>query len=124
MVDSDCAIDYLRNREPVAQFLANEISLGELAISSVSVFELLVGAQVRGRDAVESFLARVEVLGVSGLAARLAATEGSRLASEGNRLDAADLLIAGVALEHSLPLITRNVRHFGRIRGLTVMQPV
>jgi len=32
-----------------------------------------------------------------------------------------DTLIAATALAHSATLVTRNVREFGRVRGLTVV---
>jgi predicted nucleic acid-binding protein len=35
-------------------------------------------------------------------------------------VDDIDLLIAGIALEHGLVIVTRNCRHFERIEGLTV----
>ena len=35
-------------------------------------------------------------------------------------VDDIDLLIAGIALEHGLVMVTRNGRHFERIEGLTV----
>jgi predicted nucleic acid-binding protein len=34
-----------------------------------------------------------------------------------------DALIAATALEHDIPLMTRNVRHFGRVPGLDVRVP-
>lgn len=36
-------------------------------------------------------------------------------------IGANDLWIAAVALEHSLPLVTDNVSHFGRIPDLQVL---
>ncbi|MGC2374319.1 MAG: type II toxin-antitoxin system VapC family toxin [Solirubrobacteraceae bacterium] len=39
------------------------------------------------------------------------------------RLDIADALIAATALEHQLPLMTRNLRHFERVAGLVVNTP-
>jgi predicted nucleic acid-binding protein len=38
-------------------------------------------------------------------------------------LQIADALIAATALEHGLPLFTRNVRHFQMIPGLAVIKP-
>lgn len=94
-----------------------------LAISSVTVYELLFGAQDRGRKETEAFIARVDVFPVTAGSARLAAAQGARLASQGRSLDVPDLLIGGVALERGLALITRNVRHFGRIEGLALLNP-
>jgi tRNA(fMet)-specific endonuclease VapC len=34
----------------------------------------------------------------------------------------ADSLIAGIALEHDLPLLTRNRKHFSRVPGLKLVE--
>jgi len=34
-----------------------------------------------------------------------------------------DVLVASVCLEHSLPLLTLNERHFSRVPGLRVLTP-
>ena len=123
LADSDCAIDFLRGRVPLDGFFATQLMSNQIAVATITVFELLLGAQVRGRLDVEDILARVDILPVSEISARLAAEEGSRLAASGNRLATPDLLIAGVALEYGLPLVTRNRRHFGRIDGLRLLDP-
>lgn len=123
LADSDCAIDYLRGRAVLGGFFVTQLMNNQVAVSTITVFELLFGAQIRGRFDVESILARVATLPVSEVSARLSAEEGSRLAASGNRLDTPDLLIAGVALEHGLSLVTRNRRHFSRINGLTLLDP-
>jgi predicted nucleic acid-binding protein len=38
-------------------------------------------------------------------------------------LQIADALIAATALEHRLPLMTRNRRHFEQVPGLTLRTP-
>jgi tRNA(fMet)-specific endonuclease VapC len=56
-------------------------------------------------------------------------TEGSSLLSaeryaalrkKGQMLDDIDLLIAGIALENNLVIVTHNVSHFQRIDGLEI----
>jgi predicted nucleic acid-binding protein len=39
------------------------------------------------------------------------------------QLGTPDALIAATALEHQLPLMTRNLRHFERVAGLVVHAP-
>ncbi len=39
------------------------------------------------------------------------------------QLDIPDALIAATALQHQLPLMTRNLRHFERVAGLVVQGP-
>ncbi|MDP3433898.1 MAG: type II toxin-antitoxin system VapC family toxin, partial [Bacteroidota bacterium] len=44
----------------------------------------------------------------------------SELRQSGNSLDDIDLLIAGVAIENHLIMVTNNENHFGRIPGLKI----
>lgn len=39
------------------------------------------------------------------------------------QIDIPDALIAATALEHDMPLMTRNVRHFERVAGLILRSP-
>lgn len=38
----------------------------------------------------------------------------------GSSLDSVDLMIAAVALEHDLTLVTHNVKHFAPVPGLRI----
>ena len=42
------------------------------------------------------------------------------LRKSGNSVDDIDLLIAGIAIENNLTLVTNNVNHFGRIADLKI----
>jgi tRNA(fMet)-specific endonuclease VapC len=45
----------------------------------------------------------------------------SGLEREGERLGEADLMISAIALRHGLVLVSGNVRHFSRVRGLKLV---
>lgn len=47
----------------------------------------------------------------------------AELELQGAALDIADIIIAATALEHNLSVLTRNTRHFERIRGLRMLTP-
>ena len=47
----------------------------------------------------------------------------AELAATGNMIGAYDLIVAATALERGSPVATFNVRHFSRVRGLTVIEP-
>jgi len=44
----------------------------------------------------------------------------SKLRIRGELIDDIDLLIAGIAIENEMTLITNNENHFGRISGLNI----
>jgi len=122
--DTDCIIDYLRDRAPNRGAIWRARRDRELGLSTVTVFELYFGAPSGRRfDEITRFLTRCSILPVTAEAARQAALDGAALAGAGRRLDVPDLLIAGVAKSLGLALITRNVRHFSRIQGLELLDP-
>ena len=45
------------------------------------------------------------------------------LRRDGRLIPDLDLLIAATAIHHDLTLVTRNVRHIGRISALQIYQP-
>ena len=44
------------------------------------------------------------------------------LRAKGQRLEAVSLLIAGYCLGRGLPLLTRNAKHLGWVRGLELLE--
>ncbi|MBK8561509.1 hypothetical protein [Candidatus Amarobacter glycogenicus] len=49
LADSDCAIDYLRGRAVLGGFFVTQLMNNQVAVSTITVFELLFGAQIRGQ---------------------------------------------------------------------------
>lgn len=122
--DTDCIIDYLNGKAPEDGPLARALVDGTLAISPVVAFELYYGHPSGPRRAdLDELLTVITILPLTRAAAEIAGLEGARLQAAGTKLPAPDLLIAGTALDRDLPLLTRNIRHFERIRGLRLEQP-
>ena len=68
-------------------------------------------------------LADVPVLPVDRRTAGEAARIAQLLDRTGVTVATADVLIAGMALNYGVPVLTRNRRHFDRIPGLAVESP-
>jgi predicted nucleic acid-binding protein len=112
LVDTDVFIDHLRG--------AHRLSPGgdRLWYSVVTRCELFAGSRV-DEDAVRLLLSPFTELAIE----RAIAQRAGRLRRQvGVRI--ADALIAASALEHSLTLITRNLRDYQPVPGLTVRAPV
>jgi predicted nucleic acid-binding protein len=110
LLDSDVLIDHLRGHR---QLQANE----RMSISVVTRTELYAGHQ-HEEPRIEALLERVGELDIDIAIARSA----GRIKRD-TGLKIADALIAATALEHKLPLMTRNRRHFERVPGLTLRAP-
>ncbi len=98
----------------------------EFAIPSVVLYELEVGigrgsqAESR-RQALGHLLQLVRVLPFDENSARAAAETRIHLEAAGASIGPLDTLIAGTALGHAATLVTHNMREFGRVPGLRVI---
>lgn len=119
IADSDILIDFLRGYGPIRDGLAPGLARRLVATTTISHFELLGGvAALPDIEAAILLLARCRPLPLDDRAAAYAANVDRELRAQGLRLQTADTLVAGIALAHGLPLLTRNLRHFDRVPGL------
>ncbi|MBE7504345.1 MAG: type II toxin-antitoxin system VapC family toxin [Verrucomicrobiales bacterium] len=122
LLDTDICIGVLRQRPGMVQRLS-QLAPSECAISMVTVFELLCGAEkardpVRERQKVERFVSAIVELPLDRAAAGTAARIRADLERQGQPIGPYDLLIAGQAVANGLTLVTNNCREFGRVSGL------
>jgi predicted nucleic acid-binding protein len=117
-VDSDALLD----QEGAGAFDSVErlIVRRALVVPAIVVFEALrVADQDRAR--LEVLFRGVRVDPVDDRVARRAAAVWAELKRSGAGIGERDVLIASSCLVYKLPLLTRNVRHFKRVDGLTVL---
>lgn len=122
LADTDVLIDYLAGTQPVADQVQAYAQSDVLQTSAITCFELLSGAREGKRgDRVRRLVAAIPVLSLDRQAAARAAVARQQLARSGFSIGMADSLIAGIALENNLPLLTRNRKHFEHIEGLRLL---
>ena len=121
LVDSDVLIDALRGQASVKAALTTLAMDGMLSTTVISLYELDCGADTpEERAAIRRLLEGVDIIVLDATSAVEAAKLDRELRQLGRRLEVRDTLIAGIALSHNLPLVTRNRKHFDRIPGLTI----
>ncbi|MCW5861246.1 MAG: type II toxin-antitoxin system VapC family toxin, partial [Caldilineales bacterium] len=87
-------------------------------------YELLFGvARTRRQIGEEALLGTMQSAPLDITAARRAAQIHDELIRHNQDIGIKDVLIAAICLEHRLPLLTMNQRHFGRVPGLVVVTP-
>jgi predicted nucleic acid-binding protein len=129
LLDSDVCIDLLaarpksRSLEGVRAFVRAGAAIS--VITYGEVWDGVLRSRTREADARRwtSFLEYVDVLDVSRDIADLWAVLRGELRALGRRLPDSELLIASTALGLGLTLVSRNQRHFNRIRGLQLHVP-
>lgn len=102
---------------------------GDACLAAISASELLGGVhhadnetrRVRRAAFVEAILAAVPVLPFDLETARVHAQLRASM-PRGVKIGAHDLLIAATAAQHGLAVLTANVREFGRIPGIRVLE--
>jgi predicted nucleic acid-binding protein len=119
LVDTDVLIWHLRGYPQATRRLDE---LGALTLSAVSYLEVLQGMRNKAElVAVKKMLAHraATLLPVSEAITRRA-IELMEAITLSHGLQMGDALIAATALDHGLPVLTANVKHFGAIQGLKV----
>jgi predicted nucleic acid-binding protein len=121
-IETTFLIDLLRGRDEALKFYA-KIRDSKLYTTSISAWELLRGPKLIGKEkefevAVE-LLESLDVLPFSFNSAKIAVEIEKDLREKGIEVNLIDVIIAAVAMEHSLKLVTRD-EHFSRIKGLEV----
>jgi predicted nucleic acid-binding protein len=119
LIDSDVLVWLTRGHLKAAQRLQE---IPEWKISVVTYIELAQGCRDKAELArLKKGLAahQVEVIQITPPISQQAATLVDQFGLS-HHMRLPDALIAATALEHRLPLITANVKHFGAVSGLTV----
>lgn len=122
LLDTNICI-YIINRRPPGVFdHFTGLHIGEIAISSITGAELVFGVaksgSARNREALDKFLAPLEILPFDEIAMRRYGELRSHLESRGTPIGALDMLIAAHALAEGATLITNNLREFERVPEL------
>ena len=121
LLDSGVLILHLRNQAGYTSLLERLAEQGILFISTMTRFEILQGMRVRERETTFETLSVVKSLPVLDDIADKAGEQVRNWRAQGITLGIADALIAATALQHKLPLVTTNPKHFP-MPELTVYQ--
>jgi len=129
-LDTDVLIDFMKKPSDITKrmmerFLENKVSV---CTTSVNTFELWLGAHLAPEKMkiikeTEDFLGQIEVMNFDYEASIEASRVLANLRKRGRIIEIRDLFVGCVCKVTSIPLITRNLKHYRRIRGLKVLTP-
>lgn len=123
MLDTDTVSYAIRGEGGVGVAIL-EHRPSELCVSSITIGELRYGAHRRNsrrlHEAIDAFTANVAVLPFDESCADAFGAIAAQLAEQGTPIGEFDVLIAAHAVSAGATLVTRNVRHFARVRQLAV----
>ena len=124
LLDTNIVI-YVLKRRPVEVLSTFNDNASRMAISSITLAELLHGAEKSTRvsenlSTIEDFCSRLEVLPYGAKAAQHYGAIRASLEKMGEPIGVNDLHIAGHARSEGLVLVTNNMSEFMRVPGLQV----
>ena len=122
LLDTNICIYIINKRPPQVAAHFEGLVYGDVAVSSITGAELAFGVaksgSARNQDALEKFLAPLEVLPFDAAAMVAYGTLRAQMQARGQPIGALDTLIAAHALALGATLVTNNLAEFGRVPGL------
>lgn len=122
MLDTNICIYVVKDYPPKLRQRFNRLA-EQLCISTVTLAELHYGAEKSARrldnlEAIRQFVARLEILPFSAVAAAHYGEIRAALERAGTLAGAYDMLIAGHARSEGMTVVTNNLREFVRMPGV------
>ena len=122
VVDTNIVIEHLRatNKFSTTLYLIPENT--DLFISSVSMYELYMGAiNQAGENELKVVMENIEVLNFTDDVAYKAAKLYNNLKKQNKLIEFRDIFIAATCIVNNLPLLTLNKKHFNRFEELALL---
>ena len=122
-LDTNIITAFLKNDLRVVDRVSDYLEhFDKLTINIISYYEILRGLKDLANDEkiriFEDFILENELVSIKKETVEKAAEIYAYLKKEGNLIEDADILMASTAIVENLVLITNNIRHFKRIKGL------
>ncbi len=122
VIDTTLLIDYFRKTDKSKSRLVQlSQKFEQLAISSVTEFEVYSGATTAQLPFWQELLSEIIVLPFDSKAAHIAVDVLQKLKKLRITIDKADLFIAATAIANNLTLDTLNRKHFDKIEQLALL---
>ena len=124
-LDSDCIIDFLRGKKEAVDVI-NKYK-DELVTTEINIFEVFVGIyknkeiEEKEGEVAKSFFESLEVLNCGSFGLK-SASIFCELINNGKEIEQNDCFVASILLVNNCnKIITRNTKHFSRIKNLEII---
>jgi len=121
-LDTSVLIDYYRKKNKSKSLFFNltkEYTV--FAVSAITEYELYIGNSQEQNAFWNNFFSQIIVLPFDTKTVEQAVNIYKQLKQQNRLIDIPDIMIAGTALQHRMPLATLNRKHFERIGGLQII---
>ena len=125
ILDTTFLVDILRgNRDTIPALKKIDESGSGNQVAATTVQEIIRGSHLsrstKEQEKVASMMSKLTVIPFDERAARIAGFLQADLDMQGEPIDVQDVQIAAVALSNDVAVMTRNAKHFSRIKGLKI----
>jgi len=125
-IDSDCIIDFLKGNEKVIKTI--EKYKNEICTTEINAFEIFFGAYRKfSKEEINEasrFFNSIDVLSFDKPCGKISAEILSSLLKQGKEIEQNDCFIASIMIKnHVKKIITRNKKHFSKIKDIEVITP-
>ncbi|WP_162419612.1 type II toxin-antitoxin system VapC family toxin [Cyclobacterium roseum] len=125
LIDTDIVSYFLKGNDKVyLKFQEYLKQFESINISIITYYEIVSGLTFKNATKqlliFEKFCSNATLLHLTKDSIRKSAVIYSEQRVKGETIDDIDILIAGIAISNKLNLVTSNIRHFGKIEGLSV----
>jgi tRNA(fMet)-specific endonuclease VapC len=122
VVDTGIFIEYLRSKDKSVTVLKSLSKNATLLTTSVSVYELMMGATSEEKAGyIKKLLDDVIVIPFDENAAIKASQIYNQLKKRNQLIEFRDIFIAAICVINQLPLLTLNKKHFARVEDLLIL---
>lgn len=129
LLDTSVLIDFLRQKGTIADFIAKHPQ-DTFITSCICQMEIFLGLyfgkpeilQSKKEQAEKLFSSLYEVKSFDSEQAEIASQIKAKLMKKGELIDDLDILIAAAALSSRATILTKNVKHFSRVQGLSLKE--
>ena len=125
LVDTDILSFYFKGDSKVVDKFNDYLKeFDVINVSIITYYEILGGLKFKKADRqikeFEEFVSNNTIIHISEQSAKLSGDIYADLRQKGITIGTSDILIAGIATENELTLVTNNERHYESIRGLKI----
>ncbi len=129
-LDSSVIVDILKGKMQLTEFIS---SLGEdefIFLPSPVIIEIIRGLHLKRnlnhiknneKDIINNLLSSFQVLSLDKESAIKTGELEAELKNRGELIDIEDIMIAAISIDNGEKLVTKNIKHFERIKGLEVI---
>lgn len=121
LIDTSVVIDHFRKKNKQKSLLYELAKENILFLSAISKFEFLVGAKPTQVRQTKEIIGGFYILSFNSQVADVASDIAKELKTKNKVIEFRDLFIAATAIANDMPLSTLNIKHFGRIDDLVLI---